>query len=112
DINGRQCYPTVESLPGPCDLAIIGVPAANVPAAIEDCGKAGIPFAIVLSAGFKEIGEKGKALQGALDAAIQRSGVRIVGPNRLGVLALPQRLYAGFGALFRDPDWTRGPIAM
>src|SRR5215471_3385262 len=112
EINGRPCFPTVHDLPGPCDLAIVGVPAAGVPGALEDCGKAGIPFAIVLSAGFKEIGEKGKTLQAELDAAIRRSGVRIVGPNCLGVLALPQRMYAGFGALFRTPDWARGPIAM
>src|SRR5262245_47979759 len=52
DINGRECYPTVQAVPARCDLAIIGVPAANVPGALEDCGKAGIPFAIVLSAGF------------------------------------------------------------
>src|SRR5262245_16417294 len=73
EINGRPCYPDARALPGRCDLAIIGVPAANVPAALEDCGKAGIPFAIVLSAGFREIGEKGRALQAELDAAIERS---------------------------------------
>jgi acyl-CoA synthetase (NDP forming) len=112
EINGKPCYPSVRSLPGPCDLAIVGVPAANVPAAIEDCGSAGIPFAIVLSAGFREIGAKGMALQAELDGAIRRSGVRVVGPNCLGVLALPPRMYAGFGALFRNPDWPRGPIAM
>jgi acyl-CoA synthetase (NDP forming) len=112
EINGRPCFPTVQALPCPCDLAIIGVPAAGVPAALEDCGSAGIPFAIVLSAGFKEIGEKGRPLQAQLDAAILSSSVRVVGPNCLGVLALPQRMYAGFGALFRNPDWPRGPLAM
>src|SRR6185436_5812581 len=112
ELAGRPCYPKPQSLPGPCDLAIIAVPAANVPAALEDCGEARIPFAIILSAGFREIGEKGMALQRELDAAIERSRVRVVGPNCLGVLALPQRMYAGFGALFRNPDWPRGPIAM
>jgi acyl-CoA synthetase (NDP forming) len=112
ELAGRRCYPKPQSLPGPCDLAIIAVPAANVPAALEDCGEARIPFAIILSAGFREIGEKGMALQRELDAAIERSRVRVVGPNCLGVLALPQRMYAGFGALFRNASWQRGPIAM
>lgn len=112
EVNGLPCHPAAVALPGPCDLAIIGVPAANVPSAIEDCGKAGIPYAIVLSAGFREIGAKGLALQAQLEDSIRRSGVRVVGPNCLGVLALPQRMYAGFGALFRNPDWPRGPIAM
>ena len=112
ELNGRPCHPGVKSLPGPCDLAIIALPAANVPAALDECGEARIPFAIVLSAGFREIGDKGAELQAQLEAAIKRSGVRVVGPNCLGVLALPQRMYAGFGALFRNPGWRRGPIAM
>lgn len=112
ELAGRPCHPDVKSVPAPCDLAIIALPAASIPAAIEECGAAGIPFAIVMSAGFREIGAKGAALQAQLDAAIARSGVRIVGPNCLGVLALPQAMYAGFGALFRNRGWRRGPIAM
>lgn len=112
DINGHRCFPNVAALPGPCDVAIIAVPAAAVPDAILECGAAKIPYAIILSAGFREIGERGAALQGELDAAIAKSGVRVVGPNCTGVLALPHRLFAGFGAGFRNPDWKRGPVAM
>ena len=112
DIKGVQCYPDVAALPTPPDLAIVALPAAEVPRVLEACGAAGIRNALVMSAGFREIGEAGAGLQAQLDAALARSGVRIVGPNCIGMLNLGQRVFAGFGAGFRQPDWTRGPIAL
>ena len=109
-IDGITCYPAVGAVPKPCDVALIALPAAAVPAAIEQCGAAGIPFAIVLSAGFGETGERG--LQAELEAAIRRSGVRVVGPNCVGLLNLADNVYAGFGAGFRNPHLKRGPVAM
>ncbi|MCW5603167.1 MAG: CoA-binding protein, partial [Burkholderiales bacterium] len=112
EINGMRCYAHVRELPGPCDLALVAVPAAEVPGVIEDCGAAGIGHAIVFSAGFSEIGETGAGLQARLEAAIRASGVRVVGPNCIGILNLPQRLFAGFGSGFRNPHWRGGPVAM
>jgi acyl-CoA synthetase (NDP forming) len=112
EINGVPCYPEVKALPEAADLAIIALPAAEVPRIIDDCGAAGVSHAVILSAGFREIGEAGAALQAQLDAAIARSGVRVVGPNCVGVLNLGDRVFAGFGAGFRQPEWRRGPVAM
>ncbi|MCE3000071.1 MAG: CoA-binding protein, partial [Betaproteobacteria bacterium] len=79
EIKGLKCYPDVSAVPQPCDVALIAVSGPLVPGAIEQCGKAGIPFAVVLSAGFSEAGEAGKALNDQLLAAINKSGVRVVG---------------------------------
>ncbi|MGZ5144063.1 MAG: acetate--CoA ligase family protein [Burkholderiales bacterium] len=112
DIKGVPCFPTIEAVPEPVDLAIVALPASEVPRILEECGAARIRHALVLSAGFREIGEAGAVLQAQLDAALARSGVRIVGPNCIGMLNLGSRVFAGFGAGFRQPDWRRGPIAM
>ena len=112
EINGMRCYPSVQDLPRLCDLALVAVPSADVPGVIEACGRAGIRFAIVFSAGFSEIGEAGAELQASLEAAIRTSGVRVVGPNCVGILNLGRRMFAGFGAGFRNPHWRGGPVAM
>ena len=109
-IKGLQCYPDVVAIPGPCDVALIAVPAQAVPSVIEQCGRAGIPYAIVLGAGFVEAGNA--ELQERLDAAIKTSGVRVVGPNCVGVLNLKDYVFNGFGAGFRNPGLRRGPVAM
>lgn len=111
-IQGIKCYSTVSEVPSPCDLALIAVSALRVPSVIEQCGEAGIPFAIVLSAGFREAGEQGLQLQAELDRAIQRSGVQVVGPNCQGMLNLVDRIYCGFGSTFQKPDLKVGPVAM
>lgn len=112
EINGMRCFPNAKDLPEACDLAIVAVPAAEVPAVIEDCGRAGIPNAIVFSAGFSEAGAEGLALQHRLDVAIRDSSVRVVGPNCVGILNLKERVFSGFGAAFRNPQWKPGPVAL
>ncbi len=59
---GIDCYPDITSVPLPVDLAIIATPAKTVPELVEECGKAGVGGIIIVSAGFKEIGEEGKKL--------------------------------------------------
>jgi acetate---CoA ligase (ADP-forming) len=112
EVKGLACYPNVAALPEAVDLAIVALPASEVPRVIDECGAAGVPYALILSAGFREIGERGLALQRELDAAIGRSGVRAVGPNCIGILNLGARVFAGFGAGFRQPQWRGGPVAM
>jgi len=111
EIKGLTCYPDIASLPKPCDVALIALSGAHVPGVIEECGKAGIPFAIVLSAGFGEVSD-GKGLQEKLKAAINRSGVRIVGPNCLGVANLSIGMRAGFGGTLQMNTLKAGSIAM
>ncbi|HEY7687300.1 MAG TPA: CoA-binding protein, partial [Dongiaceae bacterium] len=75
ELHGLACYPDAMAIGAPCDLAIVAVPAAGVAQAIRDCGKAGIPFAVVLTAGFRETGAEGRKLEGELKEAIAESGV-------------------------------------
>ena len=111
-VQGLTCYPDLKSLPGPADTALVVVAGRNVPGVLEDCGAAGIPFAVVLSAGFSEIGEAGMELQRALDAAISKSGVRVVGPNCVGVANFATGAICGFGGALGDPKIKSGPVAI
>jgi acyl-CoA synthetase (NDP forming) len=112
EIEGRACYASVDALPQRCDLAVIAVPATEVPNTLEACGRNGITHAVILSAGFREIGQRGAALEARLQAALKNSGVRAVGPNCVGMMNLRNRVFAGFGAAFRKSDWRGGPMAM
>jgi acyl-CoA synthetase (NDP forming) len=112
EIAGLECYPNIGAVPQPCDVALIALGAQHVPAVIEECGKAGIPYALVLSAGFSEIGEAGRELQEKLVAAVKKSGVRIVGPNCLGILNLKDGARVGFGGTLQLKTLTPGPISM
>ncbi len=110
-IGDLACYASVGDVPRPCDLAIVAVAAARVPDVIMQCGKAGIPFAIVFSAGFREVGAEGAALEAKLKEAAAASGVRVIGPNCIGTMNLVDRVYCGFGVGFRNPNLKRGPVA-
>jgi acyl-CoA synthetase (NDP forming) len=112
EINGLRCYPNVSAVPQPCDVALIALAAPHVPGVIEECGRAGIPFALVLSAGFSEVGENGEALQAKLVAAAKSSGVRVNGPNCLGMLNLKDGVRNGFGGTLMLKTLKPGPIAM
>ena len=112
DVKGLTCYPSVDKVPRPCDVAVIAVPSAHVPAVIEECGVAGIGYALVLSAGFREIGEAGALLQDQLVKAAQRAGVRVIGPNCQGFMNPATRMYGGFGTAFANPSLKGGPLAM
>lgn len=111
ELNGLACYPDLAALPQPCDLAIVAVNAALVPSVIRECGQARIPFAIVFSAGFREIGATGAALEGDLRRAARETGVRVVGPNCIGMMNLIDRVYCGFGAGFANAKLKSGPVA-
>ena len=84
-IQDLKCYPNVQAIPEKVDIAIICIPGQFVPKAIADCGKAGIHHVIIISAGFKEVGNI--KLEKQLEAALKKWKVRAIGPNCLGVLA-------------------------
>ncbi len=112
EVKGLTCYPDLARVPRPCDVALIVLAASHVPGAIEQCGKAGIPFAVVLSSGFSEVGAEGRELQSQLVAAARRGGVRVVGPNCLGVLNLKDSARIGFGGTMQLTALKSGPVAM
>ncbi|MES2171864.1 MAG: acetate--CoA ligase family protein [Actinomycetota bacterium] len=97
EVAGRRAYASVRDVPAGTDLAVIAVSAPRVAEVIEDCGAAGIPFAIVLTSGFGEVGGDGPKMQQELIDAGRRAGVRLLGPNTLGMLNATEGIAAGFG---------------
>jgi acetyltransferase len=108
ELLGRACYPSVESIGKPVDLAVIVTPAKAVPDLIRDCGENGISAAVVLSAGFREVGASGKRLERRMMDHAARFGVRIVGPNCLGVM----RPSIGLNATFSQAGALEGNLAL
>ncbi len=95
DVLGLACYPSVSAIPHKVDLAVIVTPARTVPALIGECVEAGVEGAIIISAGFKEIGPAGAELERQiLERA--RGKLRIVGPNCLGIMSPHHGLNATF----------------
>ena len=86
EINGLLCYANINQVPDPVDMAIIFVPAPVVPEVVQACADRGIPGVIIQSAGFAETGEKGKKLQKQLAEISRRTGIRIWGPNCMGLV--------------------------
>ncbi|MFN8566521.1 MAG: acetate--CoA ligase family protein [Kouleothrix sp.] len=92
-------YPSIDAVPGPVDLAVIVVPAQAVLPVVEACGRHGVRGLVVITAGFKEVGGAGKELERALLARVRHYGMRMVGPNCLGLIDTTSQLNASFAAL-------------
>src|SRR5512136_2582173 len=86
EILGVKTYATIGQITEPVDLAMIATPARTVPDVVEQCGKAGVKGAIIVSAGFKETGAEGKALEERILEIKKRYGMRIIGPNCIGII--------------------------
>jgi acetyltransferase len=96
EILGYKAYPSVEQIPERVDLVVVATPARTVPDVVEQCGKAGIMALVIISAGFKEIGPEGKALEERILEIKSKYGLRIIGPNCLGVIRPSINLNATF----------------
>ncbi len=97
-ILGIQSHPSVADLPEVPELVVIVTPPASIPGIIADCGAIGVPCAVVISAGFKEVGAEGAALELQVVAEARKTGMRVVGPNCLGVMSPVSGLNATFAA--------------
>jgi len=82
----RPIYPNVASVPDPVDLAMILIPGAAVPQALEECGRRGIQAVIIGSGGFREVGPEGRALEERCLEIARRHEMRVIGPNCIGLL--------------------------
>ncbi|MBX3651519.1 MAG: acetate--CoA ligase family protein [Burkholderiales bacterium] len=109
-IAGLRCYPDVGALPEAPDLAVIAVPAAQVLAVVRELGQRGARSAVIFSSGFAEMGEPGRMLEQELAATASRSGMRLCGPNCLGLINAFDRVIATFGQ-FAEGDTPPGPVA-
>ncbi len=97
-ILGLTCFPSVSEVKGDIDLAIIAVKAEIVPMMVEECGKKSIPFVIIISAGFKEIGKEGAKREEKIKEIAKKYKIKILGPNCLGLLDSSTNLNASFAS--------------
>jgi len=103
-VMGIPCFPNVAALPKTADLGIVCAPAAQVPPLVRECGEAGIRGLIVVSAGFRETGPDGLALEQAILSEARRfDGLRVLGPNCLGVISPGLPLNASFAGAMPRP---------
>jgi acetyltransferase len=92
----QKAYPGIGSVPETVDLAVIVTPAATVPGIMRECAQAGVRAAVILSAGFRELGPSGAKLESQIDEAIQGTPMRVIGPNCLGLMTPSIGLNATF----------------
>lgn len=110
EIAGLRCYADVADLPDGIDLAIVAVPARHVPSTLRVLGTKKVAAAVVFSSGFAELGASGEDLDGELRAAIRDSGVRVLGPNCLGLINAFENVMATFSQ-FSLGETAGGPAA-
>ncbi|HET6567871.1 MAG TPA: bifunctional acetate--CoA ligase family protein/GNAT family N-acetyltransferase [Rhodothermales bacterium] len=103
NVLGIKAYPAVADVPEQIDLAVIVTPAPTVPGVVRECVEAGVKGAIIISAGFKEIGAEGVKLEQEILAEARRGRMRIIGPNCLGVMRPVSGLNATFAGSMARP---------
>jgi acetyltransferase len=103
NVLGIKAYPDVKSIPETVDLAVVVTPAPTVPGIISECANIGVRGAIVISAGFKEIGEEGAKLERQILDHARRGRMRVIGPNCLGVMRPLTGLNATFASTIARP---------
>jgi acetyltransferase len=101
-VHGVHCYPNLAAIAEPVDLAVIATPAATVAGLVQECVDRHVKTAIIISAGFSELGAEGRALERRI-RDIAHGRLRIIGPNCLGVLHPPSGLNASFAATMAQP---------
>lgn len=112
EVQGLRAYRSLDDIDGEIDLALIMLPADQVVDAIRACGQRGIPAAIVAASGFAEVNDEGARLQEELRSTIVESGIRVLGPNCLGMISLPDRALPTFtSALDEVTELREGPVA-
>ncbi|HUB13014.1 MAG TPA: acetate--CoA ligase family protein, partial [Acetobacteraceae bacterium] len=104
EVQGVKAYPNVAALPETPDVAIVAVGAEIAPQAVEDLAKRGCKAALMFTAGFAEVDENGARIQAQMVASARRYGMRILGPNCLGVFDARTAYYATFSTSF-DSGW-------
>ncbi|MGQ0751615.1 MAG: acetate--CoA ligase family protein [Betaproteobacteria bacterium] len=109
-IGSLDCYPTVAAIPEAPDLAVVALPAPLVARAITELGQRGGKSAIVFSSGFAETGEEGRRLERDVISAARSAGVRLCGPNCLGLINAFDAVMATFGQ-FAEGETPPGPVA-
>lgn len=109
EVFGLPCWPDIESVPQPVDLAVLAIGAADVTAMLRRCHARGVRAAIVYAAGFAEAGGDGARLQHELEAYVAESGMVVAGPNCMGFANLNTQAHTAFASVFKTAPMQQAP---
>lgn len=109
EVFGLRCWPDIEAVPEPVDLAVLAIGAAEVTPMLRRCHAKGIRAAIVYAAGFAEAGGEGTRLQDELEAFVAQSGMAVAGPNCMGFANLNTQAHTAFASVFKTAPAQEGP---
>lgn len=112
EVLGHKCYPALADVPESPDLALILINAARVPDMLRQCGEKGVPYVVIFSSGFSEVGEQGATIQRELMAIAERYNIGVIGPNCQGMMNVADKAWAGFGSVFFAQDYPAGRVSM
>jgi acyl-CoA synthetase (NDP forming) len=112
EINGDKAYPDIRSVPQKVDHAFIMVPAKAVPGVIEDCAAAGVRVATIFTAGFAETGDAGREVQQRMVETARAGGVRLIGPNCLGVVNVTGKAVLSANAVLERETLIPGSLSL
>jgi acetate---CoA ligase (ADP-forming) len=112
EIQGLNAYPSISAIEGDVDCAILAISADATLATLEGCIKKGVRSAILYGAGFSEMGEEGRALQDRVVAVAREAGMRLLGPNCMGLFNAHARFYATFASALEEGTGKPGNIAV
>ncbi|MBU8918527.1 acetate--CoA ligase family protein [Bacillus sp. FJAT-29953] len=110
EISGLKCYSSLLDIVEDIDLAIISLPSKLVVNVLKQCAEKGVKAAVIFSSGFSEIGEEGRKLQEEMTAISKKSGIRILGPNTLGMFNLKSEVFATFSTILEKQTPLKGNI--
>ena len=112
EVQGIKAYPTLDDVPGEIDLALIALPSDMVENAVDDCAKKGVKITVIFSSGYAEIGAAGAEAQRRLISIARASGMRILGPNCMGLAGFDTRMIMTFGFAMETLPPELGPIGI
>lgn len=112
EIAGLRAYGSVQEIEQSIDMAIFAVPAAQIPSAFEDCIAKGVRSGVMFTSGFAETDAQGAAVQATLADAARRAGMRLLGPNCLGIANYGTGVFASFSPFFAKPPSKPGHMAL
>ncbi|MCD4675676.1 MAG: bifunctional acetate--CoA ligase family protein/GNAT family N-acetyltransferase [Desulfobacula sp.] len=102
-IMGLSCFTGIENIKHDVDMAVLAIPIHFVPDIVESCGRAGLAGVVIISSGGREVGEKGRAIEAAIQEKARKYNLRIIGPNCLGIVNTSKAFNASFAHLFPLP---------
>ncbi|MDY0748062.1 acetate--CoA ligase family protein [Paucibacter sp. R3-3] len=112
EVQGVKAYPAFDALPEVAELVVIAVPGDQAVQAVEQCGRHGSRVAVILSAGFGETDDAGRAQERRMVEIARRSGLRLIGPNSQGIANFANGAIGNFSTMFVETDPVDGPVAI